>query len=343
MNVNDIVTIIFSSTLLATIITSVFNLFTSRRKDSMENIIKERKTWRDEMRKISQSISKSENITELLIAISALKVRINAYGLAYNSIFADSHIWEQISMVESVESLSPKELNNKKRVFVTQISCLLKYDWERAKVEIKGNTQTKVVIISLIISFLLYSFRWFYNYSVGSGKIMNFLSYTTVYIIFSALAILIINLADKWRNAAHYYTYILSSTLAIAILYLFMYASLPSASPFDIFDNIIRFAPCIILIYSVETKLLAYKRNVSFFIMASTLSCGATKIHKKYRIFFGRESYTNLLTGEKITFCDFEEIIALRNTNFSNIQEEGNEEPINQQYTHGVEEQQELT
>lgn len=41
------------------------------------------------------------------MAISELKVRINAYGMTYNSIFADSHIWEKISIVESKESLSP--------------------------------------------------------------------------------------------------------------------------------------------------------------------------------------------------------------------------------------------
>lgn len=158
MNANDIITIIFSSTLLTTIITSVFNILTNKRKDSMKNIVKERKTWRDELRVISLSISKSKNITELKLAISELKVRINAYGIAYNSIFTDSHIWEQIFMVESMESLSPKEFDNIKRMFVNQTSCLLKYDWERSKAEIKGNIQTRIIVVSLIISFLLYSF-----------------------------------------------------------------------------------------------------------------------------------------------------------------------------------------
>lgn len=315
MNVNDIVTIIFSSTLLTTIITSVFNVLTNKRKDSIENIIKERKTWRDEMRVISLSISKSKNITELQIAISELKVRINAYGIAHNSIFADSHIWEQIFIVESMESFSTKEFDNIKRRFVNQISCLLKYDWERAKAEIKGNMQTRVVIMSLIISFLLYSFRWFYNYNIGSGKIMNFLSYTVTFILFSAFAILMISLADKWKNTVQFYIFILSSILGMAFLYWFMYISLPSALPSDNTAWIISLAPFITLIYSLETKLLTYRRNVNYFILASALSCGTTKIHKKYKIFFNRKNYANLLTGEKITFDDFEEIIALRNTN----------------------------
>ncbi len=324
MNVNDIFTIIFSSTLLATIITSVFNVLTNKRKDSIENIIKERKTWRDEMRVISLSISRSKDITELQIAISELKVRINAYGIAYNSIFADSHIWEQIFIVESKESLSPKEFDNIKRMLVNQISCLLKYDWERAKAEIKGNMQTRVVIVSLIVSFLLYSFRWFYNYNIGSGKIMNFLSYAVIFILFSTFAILMISLTDKWKNTVQFYVFILCSVIGMVFLYGFMYIFLPSALPYDITDWIIRIAPFITLIYSLQTKLLAYRRNVSYFILASALSCGAIKIHKKYRIFFNRKNYINLLTGEKIIFDDFEEIIALRNTNFSYIQDENN-------------------
>lgn len=324
MNVNDIVTIIFSSTLLTTIITLVFNLLTYKRKDSIENIIKERKTWRDEMRVIALSISKSESITELHIAISELKVRINAYGIAFNSIFADSHIWEQIFIAESMESLSPNEFDKIKRRLVNQISCLLKYDWERAKAEIKGNTQTRVVIVSLIISFLLYSFRWFYNYNIGSGKIMNFLSYTVFFILFSAFAILMINLADKWKNTVQFYLFILGSILGIGLLYWFKYISLPSALPFDITDWIISLAPIITLIYSLETKMLTYRRNVSRFILASALSCGTTKIHKKYKVFFNKKNYCNLFTEEKITFDNFEEIISLRNTNFSSMQEESN-------------------
>lgn len=154
---------------------------------------------------------------------------------------------------------------------------------------------------------------------------MNFLSYTVVFILFSVFAILMISLADKWKDTAQFYIFILSSVLGMAFLYWFMYISLPSALPSDITAWIIRLAPFITLIYSLETKLLAYRRNVNHFILASALSCGSTKIHKKYKIFFNKKDYTNLLTGEKITFEDFEEIILLRNTNFSHmIQEENN-------------------
>lgn len=308
MDVNNIVTIILSSTLLATIVTSVFNVLTNKRKESIENITKERKTWRDEMRVISLSISKSKNIKELQIAMSELKVRINAYGMAHSSIFADSHIWEQISIVESNQFLSTEEFDNIKRRLVNLISCLLKYDWERAKAEIKGNMQTRVVIISLIVSFLLYSFWWFYNHNIdgdiSNAEVMAFLSYTVIFILFSAFAILMISLADKWKNTMQFYIFILSSVLGMAFLYWFMYISLPSVLPSDNTAWIISLVPIVTLIYSLEIKLLAYRRNVGYFILASALSCGTTKIHKKYKIFFNRKNYTNLLTGEKITFDD---------------------------------------
>ena len=317
MSIHDITTIVFSSTLLATIITTVFNSFVNKRKDSIENITKERKTWRDELRIISLSISKSKNIMELQTIISELKVRINAYGIAYNSVFADSHIWEHIYIIESAESISSEAFQSIKRLFVNQISCLLKYDWERSKAEIKGNTQTRLIIISLLVSFLLYSLRWFYYYSIGSGNIMNFFSYCVVYSLFAVFAMLMINLADKWKNRVHFYTFILSNIIGIVFLYWLMYKTVPSAAPYDVADWILNLAPFITLIYAVEIKLLAYRRNVNYYILSSALASGATKIHKKYKVFFDRKSYSNLLTGETITFDNFEDIVALRSTNFS--------------------------
>lgn len=311
MNANDIVTIIFSSTLLATLVTSAFNLLINKRKDSIDNIVKERKTWRDELRVISSSISKSKNIIELKLAISELKVRINAYGIADNSIFKDSNIWEQIFVVESKDFFSAKELENIKRRFVNQISCLLKYDWERSKAEIKGSMQTRIVIISLIISYLLYSFRWFYYYNIGSGKIINFLSYTEVFILFSAFSMLMISFADKWKNAMQLRSFIVGSIAGMIFLYVFMYETLPNALPYDIFDWIIRLAPFITLIYAIELKLLTYRQNVKNFILSSTLSSGVTKINKKYKIFFDRKKYKELFKREGIVFDDFKELTIL--------------------------------
>jgi len=131
-----------------------------------------------------------------------------------------------------MESLSPEKFHSIKRLFVNQISCLLKYDWERAKAEIKGSTQTRLIIMSLAISFLLYSLRWFYNYNIGSGKIMNYFSYCVVYFLFAIFAMLIISLADKWKNLVQLCAFLLGSTMGMVFLYWFMYMSVPSAAKY---------------------------------------------------------------------------------------------------------------
>lgn len=304
MEIRDIIAIVLSSTLLTTIITVVFNLLMSKRKDSIENITKERKEWREQLRSISKAITKSKNINQLYIAISELKVRINAYGIAENSIFYDSHLWKKIKEIEIKSTSTDDEIKNMKIYFVNQISCLLKYDWERSKAEIKGNTQTKVVIISLIVSFFLYSMRWFYYYSIGSGKISNYLSYCVLYVLVVAFSVLVIYFADKWKNSAAFYGYITFSILGGILLFSFVFGSIPSVRSSYIIDCIINFSPYVTLLYCAEIKLLYYRKNTSNFILTSIISSGGNVIDKKYRIFFRNKKFQNICTGEIITFID---------------------------------------
>lgn len=245
MEAKDILTIAFSSTLITTLITGMLNLLTSKKKDAIENITKERKEWRDQLRIISKAIAESENIAQLHVAISDLKVRINAYGIAKNFVFYDTHFWKQINRLESDNNNSYSEENLKdiKIAFVNQISCLLKYDWERSKAEIKGNTQTKIVAISLMISFFFYSLRWFYYYSSGTGKIDDYLSYCILYTLLVAFSVLVIYGANKWKNSFQFYSYIILSLLGGVCLYLFVYSTVPSERSSDIIDAIICASP----------------------------------------------------------------------------------------------------
>lgn len=304
MEVKDIITIVFSSTLLTTVITVIFNLLTIKRKDSIENITKERKEWREQLRIISKEIAETKNISELHIAISELKVRINAYGVAKNFIFHDSHLWEQISKIEMKSTLTDDELKKAKIYFVNQISCLLKYDWERSKAEIKGNIQTKVVIVSLIVAFLLYSTRWFYFYSSGREKISNYFSYCVLYVIIVAFSILVINLADKWKNSAEFYSYISLSLVIGILLYLLVYIGIQSARPFDMMDYVINSLPFVTLLYGSEIKLLKYRKNTSEFILSTAILSGENTIDKQYKIFFGKIRKRIIYTGTIIIFSD---------------------------------------
>lgn len=295
----NVFTIILSSTVITAIITTILTFITNRRKDTVENIIKERKVWRDELRTISSQISKSRNLKELKIAISKLKVRVNPYGLAVKLIFYDSNIWELINNLEKNNQISKKDLENYKVLFINQISCLLKYDWERSKNEIKGNIQAKLVIISLIVSFLLYSFRWYNYYGVNRESLEFYISYCVIYSVFVAFSLIIINIVDNWISKRQLISRILLVVMLIVMIF-HLWHMLSFKLLSSKIDAIIFFSPFITLLYCSEDKYLTYKRNMGKYILTSMLSCGLTKVDKKYRVFF--DKHDKRAFGDTVSF-----------------------------------------
>lgn len=310
MSVKDIITIIFSSTLITTVITTIFNLFTNKKKDAIENITKERKTWRDELRQISLRIYESKSSKELKTAINQLKVRINAYGIATNSIFDDTHIWEDIHKLESTNNMTPKDFEDTKKKFVNLISCSLKYDWERSKAEIKGNGCTRVEIISLAVSFILYSAKHFFDFNAKTVVLTDYYLFCTAFSLLVAYTMAVIYYADVWRERYQLIIYIvLTIVFGLVVMGLILTTTPITIKDFNndnffnsIYDLIIVFAPIITLIYATEIKLLTYKRNAREYILSVTISSGRKEINKKYKVFFGRKEYQNYVTGETISF-----------------------------------------
>lgn len=296
----NMATIILSSTVISAIITTIVSVFINKRKDTIENIIKERKNWRDDLRVISLEISKSKNLKELKHIIGKLKVRINPYGFAKEDIFYDTFIWKQINVLENCNKMKKGELEKCKNKYINLISCLLKFDWERSKNEIKGSIQTKFVIVSLIICHLFYSIKWICDFGFEKEKNMDYISYCVVYTIFIAFALITINLMDKWKNARQLYFYIGIGFIG-TLLYILLWNNIVSYS-FTMIDIILLIIPIITLLYSAETKMLIYKRNMKLYILASMAATGITKINKKYIIFFNRNE--KLPSGEEIKFED---------------------------------------
>lgn len=294
------VTIILSSTVISTIITTLVTIFINKRKDTIENIIKERKNWRDDLRVISLEISKSKNLKELKHIVGKLKVRINPYGLAKEDIFYDTFIWKQIIELEKCKKMKREELQKYKNRYINLISCLLKFDWEKSKNEIKGSIQTKFVVVSLIICYLFYSIKWLCDFGFEKEKNMDYISHCVVYTIFVAFALITINLMDKWKNENQLIFYI-GIGLIGTLMYILLWNNIDAFS-FTMIDIILLIVPIITLLYSAETKLLIYKRNIKLYILASIVATGNTKIDKKYKIFFkGNEK---LPSGEEIIFED---------------------------------------
>ncbi|EOS26519.1 hypothetical protein C806_01255 [Lachnospiraceae bacterium 3-1] len=291
-----IVTIILSSTVISAIITTLVNIFINRKKDMIENITKERKNWREDLRKVSLDIAKSENLKELKVAISKLKVRINAFGMIDAFVLHDSYLWEQIKRIEKCEKMSKNKLEKNKTICVNLISCLLKFDWERTKNEVKGDLYTKFVIISFCCCFLLYSIKWFIFYKYDREMMLDYVSYCEIYLFLFVASLIIIYFIENWKTFRNLKLYIfISSTVFIMILIHIVRLN------FDLFwsspiDQLIFVTPLGTIVLCMEFKIFLYRRTIKNYIMASTISVGKTKIEKKYKIFFNRY--------DKITFVD---------------------------------------
>ncbi len=147
--------------------------------------------------------------------------------------------------------------------------------------------------------FILFD-KWWWFFYLGSGKIINYISYCVVYSILVAFSLIVINMADKWKNRSQLLTYILFGVLGCVLIITVWERTVASSLSYTLIDWIIFGAPFITLTYSAEIKLLTYMRNMKHYILASTLSLGINKIDKKYRIFFRR--YDKFPSGEKISF-----------------------------------------
>ncbi|WP_297141937.1 hypothetical protein [uncultured Eubacterium sp.] len=149
---------ILASGVIAALITGILSfisaLMKSNKEGKLSRITDERKMWRDEIRQIAQEISiidvndldnpKSKNrFSELL---TKLKVRINSRGFDKENILQDSHIWKSIINLEEKDTCTKLEIDK----LIHYLSALLKYDWERSKMEISVN-------ISQIVGYGIYA------------------------------------------------------------------------------------------------------------------------------------------------------------------------------------------
>ena len=284
----DIFIAIFSSTVISAVITTIYNSFTNNRKDILENIVKERKTWRDELRVISCDVAQSKNLKELKKAIGKLKVRINPFGLSEEIIFYDSYIWKEIRKLESCYWLPKNNLEKRKVIFINLISCLLKFDWERSKNEIKGSVQTKVVMTEMSACFVFQAILLFYNNI--EDCLIDFVEYCVVYIITITFYWIIISFADKWKDRNQLISYIeISILLIVAIFILWYNFMIPHFKENIKLNLIISFIPLLTLLYSAGIKMCIYRQNIKFYILSSMIAVREREIDKRYNVFFNKE------------------------------------------------------
>lgn len=153
--------IIFSSTVIAAIVSAIVTFWTNGKKASAEYVTADRRKWREEIREIAEKLD-GANYHETIRQLNRLKVRINAYGeYLFQCERYDSHIWELIHEIEEQKPLG-EELQKKQRQMIQYLSLMLKFDWERSKSEIKGDIFGICGWLLVVVSLVGYAFHGYF-------------------------------------------------------------------------------------------------------------------------------------------------------------------------------------
>ena len=179
------ITIIFSSTLISVIITTISSYIMKTRTDELENITKKREEWRNKIQLIAIEIEQS-SLAEIHIPLSKLKLNINAYGnLAGREwrdkkkldFFKEEHIWQLIYLIEEdcIKNEDKKKFEEYRRTLIHFLSLLLKFDWEKSKQEIKKPKSLKLsfCLFLLAIAIFLYEYCMQNINPVDSKKVIQ--------------------------------------------------------------------------------------------------------------------------------------------------------------------------
>ncbi|MGN0338253.1 MAG: hypothetical protein ACI4EE_12225 [Lachnospiraceae bacterium] len=147
---------VLASSLIATIITVLFQYTTNKKSDNLKYITNERSQWRKELRSIAEEIQNA-NQQDIKSVLVKMQMRINAYGISNRyDIERDGHFWFAMRFMGEEESVEEFEI--RKELLITFISLLLKQDWEKAKEEVKGNILDAFLAVTYIglVGYLIY-------------------------------------------------------------------------------------------------------------------------------------------------------------------------------------------
>lgn len=146
---------LLEGSLILGVLTAVIGILKDKMDRKLQYITSERAKWREEIREIAQKLQ-SAGEYEIDKILCELKVKINTYGIAnQDNVFQDAHIWKIIRTLENAQNLDiakrEVEIKKAKETLIKYLSCLLKNDWERSKMEVTGHsTITLCAIISIL-------------------------------------------------------------------------------------------------------------------------------------------------------------------------------------------------
>ena len=143
---NEILAAVFSSAVIASVVTSLFAKAKSDKDAKIDNIIKERKAWRDKLR-------------ELVAEVETCAQRRDSKGIA----FAEARLVVLLNPVDEHDLAIIKVLNRIPEAwskeclqeFMDRVSYLLKHDWERAKQETTTRISPQTLALASFFVFLV--------------------------------------------------------------------------------------------------------------------------------------------------------------------------------------------
>lgn len=137
--------IVLTSSVVAGVVSAFVSIWITQRKISIENITKERKSWRETIR------AKSSEVHDALIACDEKKLQ--QLRLEFSLILnpKDDDDKEILKCICLPEQGQAEELSLE---FSKRVSLLLKHDWDRVKLE-AGSTICRIRCINIICKCLL--------------------------------------------------------------------------------------------------------------------------------------------------------------------------------------------
>lgn len=156
----DFLEIILSSA----VVVAVINMIMQNKNNKLQYITNERSNWRRELKEISVKLQQAEGLEQMKSSLLELKNRINSYGQRFGkyppvkkmNFLKDEHIWKIIDDIENERG----DFEENKKKLLECMGLLLKFDWERAKQEVKPRRGMTSSLILALIGSILEIFTW---------------------------------------------------------------------------------------------------------------------------------------------------------------------------------------
>lgn len=126
MEFSEVLAAVFGSAITASVITALFAKAQSDKHAKIENIIKERKAWRDKLRAI---------VTEVEIFAQGQDPKGIASSEARLVVLLNPVDKKDLAIIEALNRIPENWSKQCRHEFMDRVAYLLKHDWERVKLE----------------------------------------------------------------------------------------------------------------------------------------------------------------------------------------------------------------